>query len=511
MGLRIGIVGAGFAGVSTAKVLASVGYDVHVFEKEPDVGGVWAASRRYPGLTTQNPRSTYALSDFPMPDDYPEWPSGEQVQQYFEAYIDHFDIRRLISFNTRIESARWNSEKAKWVVETQVGKAASAGREEFDYLIVCNGIFSLPSVPHYDNADAWKAAGGKILHTSEFTRLDDAKDKHVLVIGYGKSSCDVAMATLGNSASTTLIARNLVWKIPKKIAGVLNFKHLFLTRLGEGLFPYIELRGFERFLHGWGRPLRELALGTVQAIISAQLKLKKIGLHPGKPLETIARSTVSLVTPGFYEAVKEGTLGVEKNAEVTRLEPGKAVLSNGKELPADLIVAGTGWQQKVPFLSPDVMSRITNADGDFLLYKSMLPMGVPNLLFNGYNSSFFSQLNCEVGAMWIAEYLRGGVAIPAREIRQADVERRLAWMRERTDGKHCHGTNIVPFSVHHIDELLNDIDLNIGVSARFKQWFVALDPSDYAQNHAKLASRAGAGRNMAPGATASPRSEYAVS
>ena len=49
-----------------------MGHVVTLFEKDTEVGGVWAASRRYPGLTTQNVRSTYAFSDFPYPDDYPE-------------------------------------------------------------------------------------------------------------------------------------------------------------------------------------------------------------------------------------------------------------------------------------------------------------------------------------------------------------------------------------------------------------------------------------------------------
>ena len=56
------IVGAGFGGISAAGYLAQAGYDVTVYEKEAEVGGVWSASRRYPGLTTQNPRTTYALS-----------------------------------------------------------------------------------------------------------------------------------------------------------------------------------------------------------------------------------------------------------------------------------------------------------------------------------------------------------------------------------------------------------------------------------------------------------------
>lgn len=513
MVLKVGVVGAGFAGVSTAKLLNSLGYEVRIFEKEADVGGVWASSRRYPGLTTQNPGSTYALSDYPMPKDYPEWPSGTQVQKYFEGYIDHFAIRDLIHFNTCVVDARLDEAGSKWILQSRVGddSAAPLTSEAFDYLVVCNGIFSLPAIPRYPHLEEWQAAGGKIMHTSQFTNLGDVDDKHVLIIGYGKSSCDAAVATLGRSATTTVVVRNLVWKIPKKIAGVLNFKHLFLTRLGEGLFPYIELRGVERFIHGWGRPIRQAVLKTVETIIALQLKLRKIGLHPDKPLESIARSTVSLVTPGFYQAVRQGALAVEKNSEIVDLRPGAAVLDNGKTVPADVIVAGTGWRQTVPFFSPELMRKIVNAQGDFLLYKSILPIGVPRLLFNGYNSSFFSQLSCETGAMWIAEYLRGAVTVPAPEAQEAEVSRKLQWMRERTDGRHCHGTNIVPFSVHHIDELLDDLNLNISAAKRLKQWFVAVNPCDYAGNYAVLAKRAGAQINVADDAEPATRSEYAIS
>ena len=68
--MKIAIVGAGFAGLSTAKIRKAMGHKVTVFEKDCEVGGAWAASRRYPGLTTQNVRTTYAFSDFPYPSDY---------------------------------------------------------------------------------------------------------------------------------------------------------------------------------------------------------------------------------------------------------------------------------------------------------------------------------------------------------------------------------------------------------------------------------------------------------
>jgi cation diffusion facilitator CzcD-associated flavoprotein CzcO len=47
--MKVAVVGAGFAGLSAAKVLRQSGFDVTVFEQAPDVGGVWSSTRRYPG------------------------------------------------------------------------------------------------------------------------------------------------------------------------------------------------------------------------------------------------------------------------------------------------------------------------------------------------------------------------------------------------------------------------------------------------------------------------------
>ncbi|MGH1553197.1 FAD-dependent oxidoreductase [Streptomyces sp. L7] len=70
--MKIAIIGAGVAGLVTAKVLTQAGHQAHVFEKTPDVGGVWSRTRRYPGVTTQSPKAQYSFSDFPMPKDFPE-------------------------------------------------------------------------------------------------------------------------------------------------------------------------------------------------------------------------------------------------------------------------------------------------------------------------------------------------------------------------------------------------------------------------------------------------------
>ena len=116
--MRIAVVGAGAAGLCTAKVLLQAGHQVTVFDRTPDVGGVWSRTRRYPGVQTQSPRDTYAFSDFPMPSSYPEWPSGEQVQAYFENYAKHFDVLPVCRLNTSVESARPNGADG-WTVTSR--------------------------------------------------------------------------------------------------------------------------------------------------------------------------------------------------------------------------------------------------------------------------------------------------------------------------------------------------------------------------------------------------------
>ena len=164
-------------------------------------------------------------------------------------------------------------------------------------------------------------------------------------------------------------------------------------------------------------------------------------------------------------------------------------MSTGERLPADMVVCGTGWHQRVPFLSDEVMSSVTDANGNFRLYRSMTPVHVPRLAFNGYNSSLSSQLSCEVGALWIADLLGGRLRLPTTAVQDSDISERLNWIDKRNDGKHAKGTNVVPFSLHHVDELLQDLQLPLGVLTRIKHWLLPVNPADYAPATRALLAR----------------------
>ncbi|SFM57638.1 flavin-containing monooxygenase [Marinobacter zhejiangensis] len=489
MAKKIAVVGAGFAGLSTGKLLYELGYEVTIFEKDSEVGGVWTSSRRYPGLGTQNPGSTYALSEHPMPKSYPEWPTGSQMQKYFESYVNKFGFRELISLNTEVVSADYVTESKSWSLKTKSSPGGHTRESVFDFLVVCNGIFSKPKIPEFEGSSAWKDRGGKLIHTSELNDLSDVKGKRVVVVGYGKSSCDAANSIAEVAESTDVVARKIIWKVPKKIGGVLNFKHLFLTRFGEGLFPYIELKGFDKIIHGPAKPIRNFLLNSVGWIISKQLKLKECGLYPYGPIETIARTSISLATDGFFKKVKGGKIKVHRDTKIDRFSDEYIYLENGTRLKADVVVAGTGFHQEISFFDDDMMKKLTKENGDFNLYKQVIPVGVPGLAFVGYNSSFFSQLSCETAAMFVSEYLRGGVDLPNEAQQQEYVDERLRWADKRTDGNYFKGTYVVPFSLRQMDEILEISNLSLSRWTKFKQWLFVVNPSQYASCYTALKKR----------------------
>ncbi|MFJ3496968.1 flavin-containing monooxygenase [Streptomyces sp. NPDC086091] len=492
--MRIGIIGAGVAGLSTAKVLKQAGHDVVVFDRTPDVGGVWSRTRRYPGVSTQSPKAQYSLSDFPMPSDYPEWPSGEQVQRYFAAYATAFGLDPHLRLDTEVITAE--AAGGGWALTVRpagTGPEAGTVTEVFDRLVVANGVFCEPAMPAFPGVDEFTAAGGRLCAGSEFHDVEEARDRHVLVVGYGKSACDVAVAISRVAAGTDVIARQMLWKVPRRIAGVVNFKLLLLTRMGEALFRYRVLRGVEKFLHGPANGLRRRMLNSIGSVSVRQYGLKQAGLVPRGGMEDIVKGAIGLGTEGFYEGVADGSITVHRDVTIARLsaEDGRphAALEDGTVLPADLIVCATGFTQGVPFLGPDVERRLLDERGNFMLYRQILPLGVPGLYFNGYNSSFFSPLNAEMAALWIAADLAGAVALPPERERREAVVAQLAFMDTATDTHHCRGTKIIPFSMHNVDEVLSDLDLNVSAAVRASHWLNPVDPAAYRRITPRLLAR----------------------
>lgn len=256
----------------------------------------------------------------------------------------------------------------------------------------------------------------------------------------------------------------------------------------------------QRFLSSrFGSPIRAFAFTSLEWATRCQYSLDSLSLLPPGPYSNIATSTVSLVTPHFYEDVKAGRIVVIRDASIQALSARSAILSTGQQVEADVVVCGTGWEQVVSFLSQEDHHRMTDSEGNWLLYRHILPPSVPNLTFNGFNSSLFCPLTAEVTSLWIASYLAGGksfsspanycktalkpplidLALSTTEQQLTQAKETLAWMDQRAKGKHAHGTNLVPFSLSNIEDMLGDLRLKLGWFAYLREWLLPVDPTAY--------------------------------
>ncbi|HWB36900.1 MAG TPA: monooxygenase [Rugosimonospora sp.] len=383
-----------------------------------------------------------------------------------------------------------------------------------DRLVVANGIFCEPAVPRFPGADEFTAAGGRVLAGTDLHDAEEARGRHVLVVGYGKSACDVTVPISRVAASTDVIARHLLWKVPRRIGGFLNFKLLLLTRMGEALFRYLRPRGLEKFLHGPGNRMRGNMINSIGSVSVRQFKLTRLDLVPPGHMEDIVRGAIGLATEGFFEGVQEGRITVHKNRTIARLlvEDGRpgAELDDGTRLPADLVVCATGFTQGVPFLPAEVAGRLRDERGNFLLYRQIRPVDVPDLYFNGYNSSFFSPLNAEMAAVWIAADLAGAVDLPDPATMRERIAEQLAFMDIATNTHHSHGGKIIPFSMHNVDEVLGDLGVNISAAVRASHWLNPVNPAAYRRITPTVLRRLPPARAAAPETPAAPGEAPAV-
>jgi len=150
-----------------------------------------------------------------MPKDYPEWPTGAQIQTYLAGYADTFGLTPEVRLNTEVTAA-FPAGDGSWTVQTR-GEAGDGPPETFDRLVIANGVFCEPAMPSFPGLDEFTAAGGRVMAGTELHDAEQARGRHVLVVGYGKSACDITVPLSRVAASTDVIARQMLWKVPRRI------------------------------------------------------------------------------------------------------------------------------------------------------------------------------------------------------------------------------------------------------------------------------------------------------
>lgn len=473
---KIAIIGAGLSGLCSAKIFIKEGFEVTVFEKGETLGGVWAQERSYPKVTTQTTRDEYSFSDFKMPDNYPQWPSGEQVYEYLLAYAKSFGVYENIRFNHEITSLTRNDDS--WLVQYTIGNNTKI--ECYDFVIVCSGVFHKPKMPLYPNLKRFHESGGVVLHTSELKSTDQLKDKNVAVIGFAKSATDVACLAADYAKSSTLIYRKAQWKVPRFFGNAINLKYLLFSRLSEACFDYHSKYTIEKFLHTIGRPLVWLQWRGLEALLKWQFGLAKIKMVPEHNIEDQISCSLGVEPENFYKKIQSGKIKAIKST-VLEYQTDGLRLHSGDSVKADVVIYGTGFLQDLPFLQASYRKVLTDSKGSLHLYRGILNPDIPNLAFVGFNSSLFTTLTSEVAAHWVLAMVKRKLKLPTHAKMHEEIERVIKWrINDRPISSEFSGTCVAPFNYHHLDELLTDMKRKSRRSRNILiEYLKPINPEDY--------------------------------
>uniref|UniRef100_A0A1I7U559 Flavin-containing monooxygenase n=1 Tax=Caenorhabditis tropicalis TaxID=1561998 RepID=A0A1I7U559_9PELO len=209
---KVCIIGAGAAGLITAKHALKDGHQVTIYEQTNGVGGTWVYSEEtgchssmYKIMKTNLPKEAMLFEEEPFREDLPSFMSHEDVLEYLELFSKGFPIE----FNSTVTNVQRDNNS--WKV-----KVSSDSKEVtvvFDVVFVCNGHFFEPLNP-YSNG----GFEGQMIHSHDYRRAEHFEGKRVVIIGAGPSGIDITLQVAHTSSQVTLISKKAVHPVlPKTV------------------------------------------------------------------------------------------------------------------------------------------------------------------------------------------------------------------------------------------------------------------------------------------------------
>uniref|UniRef100_A0AC34FWL0 Flavin-containing monooxygenase n=1 Tax=Panagrolaimus sp. ES5 TaxID=591445 RepID=A0AC34FWL0_9BILA len=200
--LDILIVGAGFSGIYLLYNLRKKGYKVKIFEAANGLGGTWRVNH-YPGARVDSDQPVYELS---IPEIWKEWnwkekyPGWKELQQYFHYCDKILDIKKDVSFNTKVMEANFDKDEGKWMIKSEDGKIVKA-----KYFLPCIGFAAKRYIPDFPGIETFK---GEIHHSSEWPESEvDVAGKRCAVIGTGSTGVQIIQEFAKKAKSLVVFQR----------------------------------------------------------------------------------------------------------------------------------------------------------------------------------------------------------------------------------------------------------------------------------------------------------------
>lgn len=486
-GERVAVLGAGVSGLQTVRAMRAKGFDVTAYDPNPSVGGLWRQNYLSYGL--QVPRQFYEFPDLEFSDvEVGAYPTGAEVQRYIERYADHFNLGDSIALNTSVTKVTQN-EDGSWSVKIKT----SDGKEEdnhFDKIVVSTGLYSSknPALPSWATGETASEFNGEILHSSQVTKADQISGKKVVVVGNGKSAVDLAVASSNAGAdSVTLLSRNAHWRTPRKIADLIPFQYVFLSRLGQNLV--IGLTGplpgcspaHSSAWHSIGQYIMPPIFKVVELLFAAQFRNVTGPTSPFNKVGVVEDfyGYAQVLDYSLRDKVKSGEVDWKAGA-IESFESDAVVLADGDKVSADLIICATGFRKDYSIFDSTTREKLNIESDGLWLFNHTVPTEVENLAFVGSELAVISNVTgYGLQAAWLSKLWAGEIHANKQDM-ESEINETKEWKRKWMPNTSSRSSLVLLHQIHWYDRIMRDIGLKASRKSNLlSDWFMPCESKDY--------------------------------
>nr|XP_054769781.1 flavin-containing monooxygenase 5-like [Lytechinus pictus] len=436
---RVAIIGAGASGLTAIKSCLDEGLEPVCFEKSDNIGGLWYYREErddqacvYKSTVINTSKEVMCYSDFPIPDDFPNYMHNRLVLKYYHLFCDRFDLRKYIHFHTKVDSAVFADdfeETGQWKVKTTLQETGKSVTEIYDAVLVCTGHHCTPHLPEFDGL---KDFTGRVLHTHDYLTPEGFENKRILIIGVGNSGCDAAVELSSPASQVYLSTRRGMWVLHR----LFNGRIFFPQRIFDVLPNSVKEKAF-------------------RSTVESRVDHKFLGIQPEHSL-LAQHPTVNDFLPN---CIVNGSVIIKP--DVKRFTSTGVVFQDGTTEDLDVVILGTGYLFKFPFLEDSVIKVEQNK---LPLYKYVFPVNLqhPTIAFLGYIQPI-GAINpiSEIQARWATRVFKGLTKLPSSDQMKADMMSKEEAMAKRYISSQRH-TIQVDF-IKYMDE----VALEFGVKPDF--------------------------------------------
>ncbi|ELR15482.1 Flavin-binding monooxygenase subfamily protein [Acanthamoeba castellanii str. Neff] len=375
--VKVAVIGAGPAGLTSAKQLAAAGLHPTVFERADGIGGVW--------------REMTSFSDFPLKPTASLFPTCGEMEAYLADYVAHFDLGRFIRLRTEVVHLKridWSSPGTdRWLVTCKSGTLCAlelSGRTgrtetlEFDAVLLCCGVFWNPNLPRFPGQESFK---GEAIHSHIYRVPEPYADKDVLLVGIGNSALDISLDLAQVARSVTISARSGSLILSVEEAGQATDQKL-LSRAAQRMAPEERMQLFLSF---------QLTTAFMQH-----------GMPPPPRRPEHAHHSLVKKKDEYIARLEEGKIKIKPN--IQRIDGDKITFVDQTVMEnCGAIIFCTGYNLTFPFI--DDVSLLPGMEAGRLdLYKKVFHPFHPTLAFIAHVDAIGSIFAIsEMQSRWVAK------------------------------------------------------------------------------------------------------------